>query len=928
MQRAILIRSLILSLLVLSTACGPRLHAAEPQGTESAGSPGLEQVIVVFKTHFDIGYTGLASEVVERYRTSMIDKALDVCDASRDLPRENQFVWTIPGWPMAQILWPDQTPERRERIERAIRDGRLVWHALPGTTHTESLDLEDFVRGMGFSSELSRQFGTPLARDAKMTDVPSHTWIVPTVLRHAGVDFLHIGCNSASGSPDVPRLFWWEGPDGSRLLTMYEASGYGSGLKPPDDWPHKTWLALIHTGDNQGPPPPDQVQKLLAQAERELPGVKVRMGRLSDFADAILAEKPDLPVIRADMPDTWIHGIMSMPSETQIARNIRPDIGTLDALNTLLDAWGVEVTSVKQKLAGAYEGSLMYGEHTWGYSMSPFGYHYGDEWAKLREKGHYARLEQSWAEHGAHVRKAREIVAPALEGNVKALARAVNVDGRRIVVFNPLPWARDQVATVELPGENVRGLKDAATGRPIDAKVTSGVHARSGAGPASSAPAGKPCDRLVFVARNVPPLGYRTYVPTGSSPRTLEGVNADRDTIENKYFRVRVDPQRGVVTSLVDKQSGRELVDASSRYGLGQYLYERFDADNIKSYFDTYLKYIPGWSPHFARGNLPPADKAPYSSASPKSFQPSDSVERRDLGDSLRVLVSATAGVRAQGGEDVPHGIELAVRLYVDQPYVDLDWTVLDKRPDQWPEAGWLCLPFRTDDPTFRLGRLGSVVDPAQDARRGANFDVFCLSTGMTITGPDGKGVGLCPLDSPLVSIGQPGLYRYSKEFGSRDPVVFVNLFNNVWGTNFQQWTEGAWQSRIRIWAVDGTGIEADLITPSWEARSPCKAAFFDGPAGTLPPSQSGIELSRKGVLVTAFGPNPDGDGMLLRLWEQAGEDGPCRVRLPGGMSVSQAQPCDLRGRPQGDPIPVREGQIEVPLRHFAPASLILDTKH
>ena len=48
--------------------------------------------------------------------------------------------------------------------------------------------------------------------------------------------------------------------------------------------------------------------------------MKIRMGRLSDFADAILAEEklsPKLPVVRKDMPDTWIHGIMSMPIETR-----------------------------------------------------------------------------------------------------------------------------------------------------------------------------------------------------------------------------------------------------------------------------------------------------------------------------------------------------------------------------------------------------------------------------------------------------------------------------------------------------------------------------------------------------------------------------------------------------------------------------------
>jgi hypothetical protein len=692
---------------------------------------------------------------------------------------------------------------------------------------------------------------------------------------------------------------------------MYEASGYGSGLKPPDDWPHKTWLALIHTGDNQGPPPPDQVEKLLGQAERDLPGVKVRMGRLSDFADALLAEKPDLPVIRADMPDTWIHGIMSMPLETSMARRIRPEIGALEALNTLLRTWGVEVSPVEGEVAEAYEGSLMYGEHTWGYSMSPFGYHYGQEWADLRAKGHYARLEGSWEEKGEHIRKNWRRVAQDLGLHTHVLARSVKVDGPRIVVFNPLPWTRDAsvVAFVEAGLEG--RLLDAESGDVV--RVMRRTKARGYENTTITS----------FVARSIPPLGYRTFVctkdPSGApvpfAARRKPAQSEAARTIENEHFRVEIDPSRGVVALLVDRRSGRVLVDRAWKYGLGQCVYERFDSDNIDAYFKSYLKYVPGWSPHFARGNLPPSEEAPYSLVSPK---------RSELYVS-QTDVATAAHMSSAADEGFLEGTTVSVTLPPDGPYVDLGCMILGKKPDPWPEAGWLCLPFRIDEPSFRLGRLGSVVDPAKDARRGSNFEVFCISSGMTITGPDGKGVGLCPIDSPLVSIGHPGLYQYSKEFGSREPVVFVNVFNNVWGTNFQQWTEGTWQSRVRIWAVEGKGIEADLITPSWEARAPCKAAFFDGPAGTLPPSQSGIELSRKGVLVTAFGPNPDGEGMLFRLWEQAGEDGICRVRLPDGMEVKQAQPCDLRGRPRGEPLAVRDGSIEVPLTHFAPASLLLE---
>ena len=187
----------------------------------SMARAAVEEVVVVFKTHFDIGYTDLARNVVAKYRTSMIDNALTVCDGARPCRPNTASSGRFPAGRCSRFSGRGRRPSGGSAIVEAVRDGRLVWHALPASLHTESLDLEDLVRGMVFSSRLSRQFGMPLPRDAKMTDVPSHTWALATVLKHAGVDFMHIGCNGASGSLEVPPLFWWEGPDGSRVLTMF-----------------------------------------------------------------------------------------------------------------------------------------------------------------------------------------------------------------------------------------------------------------------------------------------------------------------------------------------------------------------------------------------------------------------------------------------------------------------------------------------------------------------------------------------------------------------------------------------------------------------------------------------------------------------------------------------------------------------------------
>jgi hypothetical protein len=289
-----------------------------------------------------------------------------------------------------------------------------------------------------------------------------------------------------------------------------------------------------------------------------------------------------------------------------------------------------------------------------------------------------------------------------------------------------------------------------------------------------------------------------------------------------------------------------------------------------------------------------------------------------------------------------------------------VEWSVEEKTPNPVPEGGWLCLPFAIDKPTFRLGRMGSIIDPATDIVDGGNRCLLCLNSGMTVTGADGFGVGMCMLDSPLVSLGEPGLWKFSMHYVPTRARVFVNLYNNQWNTNFPLWVQGTWKSRVRIWAIHGSapspGIpgesesegnlklkdrphpnplpeyqargqeddEKNLITPGWEAREPLTAVLADGAAGELPGSATGLTLSQHGVLVTSFGPDPYSDHVLLRLWGQAGNSGDCQVKLPAGMNVKSALPVDLRGEIVSKAIDVVNGQFTVRVRAFAPVSFQL----
>ncbi|MFO1528944.1 MAG: hypothetical protein U1F77_04195 [Kiritimatiellia bacterium] len=254
----------------------------------------ITDVWVTFKTHCDIGYTDTIEGVLRKFRVNMMDIALKNIEADRGLPAEKRFAWMLAGWPLKHVLGPQQDPERRVRIEQAVREGALGIGAIPFSLQTETLDLEDLVRGLGYASQIARRYGRPLPIAAKMTDVPCHSWAWPTVLKHSGVRFLQLGCNGNSGHLAVPPLFWWEGPDGSRVLCNFTPE-YGSGIFPPRNWPARNYLAMIMTGDNHGPPTQAEVEQLRRQAEKVLPGVRVHLGTLDDFARALIEEDRSCP---------------------------------------------------------------------------------------------------------------------------------------------------------------------------------------------------------------------------------------------------------------------------------------------------------------------------------------------------------------------------------------------------------------------------------------------------------------------------------------------------------------------------------------------------------------------------------------------------------------------------------------------------------
>lgn len=867
----------------------------------AAQKPNLKtgNVIVVFKTHFDIGYTDLAGSVVNKFKTSMIEGALKVIDKTGSLPEDQHFTWTLPAWPMQQIL-SGSSPEMKARIEEALKNKYLAVHALPFTIETEASDLETLARAFQSSSDISAEYGLKLPRDSKMTDVPEHSWILPTILANAGVRFLHLGCNAASQSPEVPDLFWWEGPDSSRVLTMYSWKYYGTDVVPPEGWPYKTWIAIIHTNDNQGAPEPEVVRQTIDEIKRLNPNARVTQGRMSDFYDLVMKETAEIPVIRKDMPDTWIHGYMSMPEEMKISRAMKKEIFTLDILNSELNLWKSEKNDISDLIKKAVENCLLFDEHTFGLAMSHghSGYWcYGDQFKTLKTENIYDPIEFSWKEKALRVTDAERVIQPELNDKIRELANSVNVREAHITVYNPLPWKRDGLVNLQIQSGNLKNataLKDIITGDITDLTNQGNV--------------------IRFIAKDVPAMGYKSYIPVAGKviSNSDSRLTSKDDIMENAYFKVTIDRLKGGISSIIDKRSGLEMVKPGSEYVFGGYVYEKFSKENTESYAKDYIKGGWEWAPaELGRPNL--SDEK-YRQVHPEPYKVDYVADK--------IKVSAILHFRSDGSN--PHDYTLIYSLYNNLPFVEVQWGITGKSPEPWPEAGWISFPFNVDNPVFSLGRLGSIVDPARDFIRNSNMDYCFVNSGITVTGSDKKGFGISSPDVPGVSLDRPGLWKFTRNFVPTKPNVFYNLYNNQWSTNFTEWIEGSWSAKFYIWAVDSYNGEKSVITPSEEFRVPLLAAFSDKGNSSIPVSAKGIELSMKGVLVTAFGKNPYGDGLILRLWEQAGNSGTCTVSLPDGLEGKIVIPVNLRGEVTGSPFEIKDNSISVDIKGYKPYSFMI----
>src|SRR6266550_4316118 len=520
--------------------------------------------------HTDVGYTDIQENALEVHRKNL-DAALAWTSTHRD------FHFTAECALQVLSYVENRSPAAADALLQAIRDGKVGWQALFANMLTGLLDHETFARLVWPAGKLARERGLTFL-SAQITDVPGQTLTFPMLLAASGVKYLASGPNPERAVPLLPpsggsegtaypQLYYWEGPDGSRVL-HWRAHHYGDGtrfgfdvgademghrlsswlLDQPaflaQNWPYDT--ALLYGADWQDNAlMKEAIVANVQEFGRRFQWPLIVMGRSEDFfRDVERRFGSRIPVRRGDTGLYWEDGAASTAAELAEFRSAQlaaraSEIVALwdDRIEPRDDDAPLRRRSRADARAAMWRDLLLFGEHTWGADESVSA-------PTSRQTVAQWEYKKRFLDAGAAA--ARDHLSDGL----LRLAHATR-PGRGRLVFNAGSWERTDVARVA--GGAGKSLTN-------DGRELASIDLDDG-------------DALVLF-REVPPLGYLAL--TESDRGAPRPPAADGEALDAKAggFTVQLDPATGAIRSLTGPD-GKERVKPGDWSGLNQLVYAR-----------------------------------------------------------------------------------------------------------------------------------------------------------------------------------------------------------------------------------------------------------------------------------------------------------------------------------------------------------------
>jgi alpha-mannosidase len=458
-----------------------------------------------------------------------------------------EFVFTMDS--SLFLAWVEESdPELFAQIRQRVAEGRFQvvggWWIEPDCNIPGG---ESFVRQALYGQRyLKEKLGITATTGANL-DSFGHNATIPQILAKSGCDsyvFLRPGPKEKTLESPV---FWWESPDGSRVLAYRIPHEY---CAPKDDIGEhleraiaslpdadEDYAVFYGVGNHGGGPTIANLEQIEALNERgDLP--RLEPSSLRRFFDGLTRDGAGYPTIRGELQ---YHSTGCYTTHSGVKRwNRRAEnlLQRAEKWSAVADVLGVQPYPLAE-LTEAWKLLLFNQFHDTlaGTSIEPA---YEDARDQL---GH-----------------ASSLASLAFNRAVQSIARRIRIERedemRPVVVFNPHPWQLRTDVELEYTWTRAQGhhvVDD--EGEAVPMQLTRPLTTMSGMR-----------SRFVFPV-DVPPLGYRVYrVRLGS----VEGeALACSDTrLENEHLLLEIDPATGRIARLVLKSTGADLAAPGAGHAL------------------------------------------------------------------------------------------------------------------------------------------------------------------------------------------------------------------------------------------------------------------------------------------------------------------------------------------------------------------------
>ncbi|MFN0167726.1 MAG: polysaccharide lyase family protein [Bryobacteraceae bacterium] len=876
----------VVSLLIPALGQPARYELKASEGGQSWTDSGTLQpekqwkLFAGLKIHNDIGYTDLQPHVQELDNRNT--------DGVIDLIHKFPFYKfnLEDGW-LAENYVNSRTAVRTRQLYDLAAKGRIGISAFYLNLMTGMCTGEELYRSLYFAKGLGRKNGFPI-RFACLTDAPSHSWFTPTLLKDSGVEGFANGSNQtrapllehSSLNEDSP--FYWEGADGSKVITWF-ARSYLQLTRMTGDVPSFERMTLtvpqFLARYRRAQYPLDAVlvyglytdnaaikqgeAELIARWNKEYAYPRIIPATDSDYYDYVKEHyAAKIPTFKGDAGAYWEDGAGSSALETTLNRDSQRMLPAAEMASALSTAFDPRMRYPVEEFREAWKNLMFYDEHTWGGSQSVSAPDRKEVLAQWDVKRSYA-MRANWA--------ATDLLARSLN----RLVQNISVDGPALFVFNTEPRDRDDLVEAQISGN--QQIVDPRTGEPVPVDVVFS----------------QPGYRFVrFVAEKVPAMGYRAYpVRRGPSPMAA-GQKTDNSQwkIESKFYTVEIDPVTGGVARLTDRETGRDLVDSRSPYKINEMLYVT-GGENSRLLVDQAIH-----------------QPAQLEITHPRA---AELVERVVTPYGQRIRVRARS-------LNVPL-IETEITVYNSIRRVDFS-NHIRKDEVRSKEAIYFAFPFRVSPPEVSYEIQNTWIRPNADQLPGACRDWFTTQNGV-VARDSGLSIAWATPDSPLITLTDINRGRWLKHLDIANGHVYSYPINNYWFTNYRASQGGDMTFRYFL-STGRTLSGAQLGAFSGDTRSPLVAYnYYD--TGNVKieavkrrmPAVEGrfLALDSAHAAITAFKQAEDGNGYIVRVRETAGEDGPVSLELPAFPLAAAFLTNGVEENSR--PLPIRGNKVEFALK-------------